>query len=266
MPGQRINYDPMPGCRVNVVAGYMVTSRALRVDQDVDDPLDGWWWDAGTRRPVGERVPVSLEYRVCYPQAWGCLMMIQVVWAPAADIQILRDNNFAVDQMTAFGDGLAAIDGGRVAPARLRVGAEAPHATYPFFAYNAAYYKPLRGRGGVTTFRHKDYASAALSHSALIFDCALVAKLKAEHGAHAFGVIDTFKWGMDNYKEVVLMRQGAVSALMTQVLASEYPNVRLTALDDVAKIDAAYTPFARVVNRQVAVAKGGRSGGGSFEV
>ena len=81
---------------------------------------------------------------------------------------------------------LATIDGGNVAPARLRHGEEAPHPTYPFFAYNAAYYKPLRGRASVRTFRHKDYASAALSHRALYFDCILVAKLKDSVGAHTF--------------------------------------------------------------------------------
>ncbi|WP_437531089.1 hypothetical protein WME79_01070 [Sorangium sp. So ce726] len=263
MPGQRLVYKLLNDTiDVRVVVGYMPTTRALAVDQTEPEKLDQWWWDAGGRRPVGVDKPtMSIEYIASYPRRLGYLMMIQVLWVPDTDRAVLEKNSFDMDRLTTFGDGLATIDGGKVgAPARLRIGPEAPHSTYPFFAYNSAYYKPLKGQPATRTFRHKDYASAAGSHSTLIFDCVLVAKLKTEVAPLSslslklssskpkaqpnFGVLDSFIWGMDNYKEAVLKRRTDISPLMTQVLANEYPNTKLEWLTDPAKIDTLYDPSA----------------------
>ena len=246
MPGKRLIINTQFDIKLEIAVGYMKKTAQYDVNQLLPGAIDRWWEEARERRPLSsEGNPVlAIECRVSYPRALGHLMIVQVLWVPKTDTMRLQTNNWGVNQMIEFGDGIAGVDGGKLSPTRDAPNVdERPHRQFPFFSHAAAYYKDLKGMPPMRTLRHKDYASAASKHSAIHFDCILVAKLQGK--AAEFAVIDSFLWGMDLYKDAVLVRRDGMSDLSRAVLANEYPECTFVTLanNEQNRIDTAYTPF-----------------------
>lgn len=246
MPGKRLIINTQFNITLEIAVGYMKKTAQYLLDQTVPAVIDRWWEEARVRRPLSsEDNPVlAIECRVSYPKDLGHLMMVQVLWVPNSDVLRLQANKWKVDRMIKFGDGIAGVDGGNLSPTREAQNEdERPHRLFPFFSHAAAYYKDIRGVPATRTLRHKDYASAASKHSAIHFDCILVAKVLGKPAE--FAVIDSFLWGMDLYKEAMLVRRDGMSTLVRDVLANEYPDCTFVTLGnhEQNRIDTKYTPF-----------------------
>jgi hypothetical protein len=246
MPGKRLIINTQFNITLEIAVGYMKKTAQYLLDQTAPAAIDQWWEEARVRRPLSsEDNPVlAIECRASYPKDLGHLMMVQVLWVPNTDALRLQANKWKVERMIRFGDGIAGVDGGNLSPTREAQDVnERPHRLFPFFSHAAAYYKDTRGIPATRTLRHKDYASAASKHSAIHFDCVLVAKVLGK--AAEFAVIDSFLWGMDLYKEAMLIRRDGMSALARGVLANEYPDCTFVTLGngEQNRIDTTYTPF-----------------------
>lgn len=246
MAGKRLIINTQFNVTLEIAVGYMKKTAQYELIQTSPAAIDRWWEAARVRRPLSseENAVLAIECRVSYPQALGHLMMVQVMWVPDNDTLRLQANQWKVNEMIKFGDGIAGVDGGKLSPTREAQDVnERPHRLFPFFSHAAAYYKDIGGLSLVRTLRHKDYASAASKHSAIHFDCILVAKLRGK--AAEFAVIDSFLWGMDLYKEAILLRRDGMSDLTRAVLANENPECTFVTLanNEQDRIDTTYTPF-----------------------
>jgi hypothetical protein len=250
-----------PNQKYSIAAGYTRKSKAIALA--IGNVSNGVWkrslvkkWsDDASPTLAGPKKNPAMESIAFYKKASGCLMLVQTMRVPDTMKDTLQlhkayghkkgerlrlKHKVKVDNKMWW----SCVDGGCNSPAiaSASISSQEPaHRTYPFFKWDSAHYKI---RAPNASYHASDYASSAVKHTEIVFECALVTRFTSTND---FGMIAGFKWGLASDHSIFLSKLN-INSMPTSFLATvsnDYPDVNLIPLTSTNKhrIDSSYTPY-----------------------